>query len=191
MGPEERQLAAEGSSCFSQCEKHRHLWHSFVSLTQKQKTCGPRRPKHNGTVATTVDGRNPTRVAYLVKNTTVCIPGGCLGISEPSTAISMTIWKSVRLIIGSSKNQTGSRVPATQNNIRPMRFSGSKPRDYKDTPQKTAKFSSWKLSHRIQICPKKGISPIILFWRWDVSTINPTLGRGSGFLGCHGTVGLR
>ena len=29
---------------------------------------------------------------------------------------------------------------------------------------------------RIQICPKKGITPIFLFWGWDVSTINPTLG---------------
>ena len=32
-------------------------------------------------------------------------------------------------------------------------------------------------SLRIQICPKKGISPIILFWGCYVSTINPTLGR--------------
>ena len=35
----------------------------------------------------------------------------------------------------------------------------------------------------IQICPKKGIIPIFLSWQWDVSTINPILGRVSGFLG--------
>ncbi len=36
---------------------------------------------------------------------------------------------------------------------------------------------------RIQIYPKKGISPIILFWGWELSTINPTLSREvSGFL---------
>ena len=37
---------------------------------------------------------------------------------------------------------------------------------------------------RIQICPQKGISPIVPFWGWDVSTINPTLGKGlDWFLG--------
>ena len=35
------------------------------------------------------------------------------------------------------------------------------------------------ISLRIEICPKKVISPINLFWGWDVSTINPTnFGRG-------------
>jgi len=41
----------------------------------------------------------------------------------------------------------------------------------------------FKPSLRIQICPKKGINPTVLFWGWDVSTINPDLGKGSGFLG--------
>ena len=31
---------------------------------------------------------------------------------------------------------------------------------------------------RIQICPKTGISPTMLFWGWDVSTINPTQSEG-------------
>ena len=34
-------------------------------------------------------------------------------------------------------------------------------------------------SPRIQICPKiSGLPLYILFWRWDVSTINPILRRG-------------
>ena len=40
------------------------------------------------------------------------------------------------------------------------------------------------LALSIQVCPKEGISPTILFWGWDVSTINPTNFReGSRFLG--------
>ena len=31
---------------------------------------------------------------------------------------------------------------------------------------------------RIQVCPRKGISSTILFWGWDVETINPTRRKG-------------
>ena len=47
-------------------------------------------------------------------------------------------------------------------------------------------FGTWRIKPfskplRIQICPKKGITSIFLFWGWDVSTINPR--PGSAFLG--------
>ena len=43
----------------------------------------------------------------------------------------------------------------------------------------------WVLSLRIQICPKKGMSPIILFWDgiWDRQSYS--FREGSGFLGCE------
>ena len=48
-----------------------------------------------------------------------------------------------------------------------------------------------ELSLSIQVCPKKGISPTILFWGWDLD--HQSYSRdGSGFLGyddeSHGTI---
>ena len=43
-------------------------------------------------------------------------------------------------------------------------------------------------SLKIQVCPKKGISPTILLWGWDrdhIGSIKPTLGKGMDPEGFH------
>ena len=160
MGPEERQLAAEGSSCFSQCEKHRHLCHSFVSLTQKQKITCPRRPKHNGTVVTTVDGSEILLAELLIWWKYHCLHPwwfhwGFLNHQPLSpwlifSSVNLTVWKFLK------PNGTGAGC-CDSKSIRPMNFRVQTSEITRTTPKKTAKFSSWKLSHT-------GMSMVLSNW---------------------------
>ncbi len=66
-------------------------------------------------------------------------------------------------------------------NCAKSRWKSAPPRPVSKYPKKSLinSKSKNKWALRIQICPKNpGISPIILFWGWDVSTINPTRSGG-------------